>query len=79
MSEAEEIEKVVSVLRKVPAKPLLLIELANSIPCKNGIINRQELILRAPEIKLAIEEAKIYGSHTLQAVDALVRIKAVNG
>lgn len=77
MTEAENIDKVVKALLKVPEKKLLLIELANSIPIKNGELDYDELAKRQPEVNLAIAEAKAYGSHTLMAVDALIRLEAV--
>jgi len=71
-----DIERVVRALKKVPEKRLLIIELANSIPIKNGILDQEVLKARQPEINLAVAEAKAYGSHTLMAVDALTRLKA---
>jgi hypothetical protein len=75
MSEAEDIEKVVRALRKVPEKRLLLIELANRIPVKGGEPDYDELAKIQPEINLAIAEAKMYGAHTIMAVDSLKRLK----
>ncbi len=57
-------------------KKLLIIDLANQIPIKNGELDYAELADRQPEINLAIAEAKVYGAHTLQAVDALIRLRA---
>ena len=76
MSEQEDISKIVSILRKVPGKRLLIIELANSIPIKNGMLDLQVLSAKQREINLAIAEAKAYGSRTIMAVDALVRLRA---
>jgi hypothetical protein len=42
----------------------------------NGEFDYQELTNRQLEVNLAIDEAKIYGGHTLQAVDSLVRLRA---
>ena len=36
MTEAADIERVVAALKKVPEKSLLLIDLANRIPMKDG-------------------------------------------
>ena len=77
MSEAEHIEKIVNALRNVPEKRLLIIELANSIPIRNGVMDKQEIMSRSPEINMAIAEAKAYGGHTIMAIDALIRVKAV--
>ena len=76
MTEEENIDRVVTALVKVPEKKLLIIELANSIPIVNGELDYAELANRQLDINLAIAEAKAYGSHTLQAVDSLVRLRA---
>jgi len=76
MSEADNIERLVEILRKVPEKRLLIIDLANSIPIKNGLMDLEVLAAKQREINLAIAEAKAYGSRTLLAVDALVRLRA---
>ena len=76
MTEAENIDRVVTALLKVPEKKLLIIELANTIPIINGELDYRELADRQLEINLAIAEAKVYGAHTLQAVDSLVRLRA---
>jgi len=75
MGEKEDIEKVVNALEKVPAKQLMLVELANSIPITNGSLDVHALVERIPEINLATAEAVAYGNHTIQAVDALVRLQ----
>jgi len=75
MSESDKIEIVVSALAKVPAKNLLIIELANQIPIKYGELDYAEVTERKLEINLAIIEAKAYGTHTIQAVDALSRLQ----
>ena len=76
MTEAEDIDRVVTALLKVPEKRLLIIELANTIPIVNGEFDYAELADRQLAVNLAIAEAKVYGSHTLQAVDSLVRLRA---
>jgi hypothetical protein len=76
MDQAEKINLVVNTLRTVKPKKLLIIELANSIKRVNGEFDYQELTNRQLEVNLAIDEAKIYGAHTLQAVDSLVRLRA---
>lgn len=74
MSEEEVIEQIVRAMRKVPEKRLLLIELANSVPLRHGDLDVTVLRDIQPQINLAIAEAKAYGTHTIQAVDALVRV-----
>ena len=77
MTESENIDRVVTALLKVPEKKLLIFELANTIPIINGELDYRELSSRQLDINLAIAEAKVYGSHTLQAVDSLVRLRAI--
>lgn len=76
MTEAADIERLAEILRKVPEKRLLIIDLANSIPIKNGLLDLNVLKAKQREINLAVAEAKAYGSRTLLAVDALVRVRA---
>ncbi len=76
MNESEDIERVISSLKKVPEKRLLIIELANSIPRKDGELDYDEVANIQPEVNMAIAEAKMYGSHTLMAVDSLKRLDA---
>jgi hypothetical protein len=75
MTEEEDIDRVVTALLKVPEKKLLIIEIANAIPIVNGELDYAELTNRQLEINLAIAEAKVYGAHTLMAVDSLVRLR----
>jgi hypothetical protein len=76
MTEGENIDRVVTALLKVPEKKLLIIEIANTIPIVNGELDYNELANMQLDINLAIAEAKVYGSHTLLAVDSLVRLRA---
>ena len=76
MPEAEDIEKVIIALKKVPEKSLLIIELANSIPIKHGMLDIDVLAEKQREINLAVAEAKAYGTRTIMVVDALVSMPA---
>jgi hypothetical protein len=76
MTEAENIDRIVTALLKVPEKKLLIIEIANTTHIINGELDYHELADRQLEINLAVSEAKVYGSHTLIAVDSLVRLRA---
>ena len=76
MPEAEDIEKVVIALKKVPEKRLLIIDLANSIPIKHGMLDIDVLTEKQRDINLAVAEAKAYGTRTIMAVDALVSMRA---
>jgi len=76
MPEANDIERVVTALKKVSEKRLLLIELANSIPIKHGMLDLDVMAKKQREINLAVVEAKAYGARTIMAVDALVRMRS---
>ncbi len=76
MTESADIERVVAALKKVPEKRLLLIDLANRIPMKDGQLDYDEVTAIQPEVNTAIAEAKMYGTQTLMAVDCLKRVIA---
>ncbi len=76
MTESEDIERVVAALKKVPEKSLLIIDLANRIPRKDGELDYDEVASIQPEVNMAIAEAKTYGAQTLMAVDTLKRLGA---
>lgn len=74
MTESENIEKIVKALHKVPAKNLLIIELANKYT-KDGTLDYDRLAEIQPEVNRALAEAKMYGSYTLIAVSALSQLE----
>lgn len=74
MSEAEDIQRVVNALEKVPEKHLLIIELANNIPIRGGDLDPLVLTDMVPQINLATAEAVAYGTQTIQAVEALAQV-----
>jgi hypothetical protein len=76
MSESENIDRVICALKKVPAKQLLIIELANRFT-RDGELDYEGLTEVQPEVNMAIAEAKIYGSYTLVAVNTLKRVEAI--
>ena len=76
MTEAADIERVVAALKKVPEKRLLIIDLANRIPMKDGQLDYDAVTAIQPEVNMAITEAKMYGTQTLMAVDSLKRVMA---
>ena len=76
MTEAADIERVVASLKKVPEKRLLMIDLANRIPMKDGQLDYDAVTAIQPEVNMAIAEAKMYGAQTLMAVDSLKRVIA---
>ncbi len=76
MTEPEDIERVVAALTKVPEKRLLLTDLANRIPMKDGQLDYDAVTAIQPEVNMAIAEAKMYGTQTLMAVDSLKRVLA---
>ena len=75
MTEPEDMDRIITALLKAPEKRLLIIEIANTIPIVNGDLDYAELANRQLEINLAIAEAKVYGAHTLMAVDSFVRFR----
>jgi len=76
MSEADEIERVIHALRKVPPSTLLIIELANRFT-KDGQLDYDALAEAQPEVNMAIAEAKMYGAHTIRAVNTLEKLEAI--
>lgn len=79
MTESADIERVVAALNKVPEKSLLLIDLANRIPMKDGQLDYDAVAAIQPEVNMAMAEAKMYGTQTLMAVDSLKRVMARGG
>ena len=77
MTEATDIERVVAALKKVPEKRLLIIDLANRIPMKDGQLDYDAVTAIQPEVNMAIAEAKMYGAQTLMAIDSLKRVIAL--
>jgi len=77
MTEATDIERVVAALKKVPEKRLLIIDLANRIPMKDGQLDYDAVTAIQPEVNMAIAEAKMYGAQTLMAIDSLKRVVAL--
>ena len=76
MSESEHIEKVVRALEKVPKKELFIIELVNR-SMKDGQLDYDALADCQPDVNMAVAEAKMYGAHTIRAVDALEHLEAI--
>ncbi len=77
MSESEDIEKVITALRTVPPKQLLIIEMVGRY-MKDGQLDYDLLAEDQPEVNRAIAEAKMYGAYTMRAVDALERVEAIS-
>ena len=77
MTESSDIERVVAALKKVPEKRLLIIDLANRIPMKDGQLDYDAVTAIQPEVNMAIAEAKMYGTQTLMAIDSLKRVMAL--
>ena len=78
MSESENINQVVTALRKVKPVDLLIIQLANEIPIQGGTFDPQVLTDRLGEVNLALMEVKSYGAGTLRAVESLILIQGRN-
>lgn len=78
-SEEQIIDMMVETLKRVPAKSLLLVELANKVPVVDGEFDKAALAKIQPQVNLAMAEAKSYGSATIMAVEALVAIPPKGG
>ena len=76
MNERDTIERVVRALENVPHKNLYIIELVNRF-MKDGQLDYDALAECQPEVNMAVAEAKMYGAHTLQAVEALEHLEAI--
>lgn len=74
MVENEGLDRVIVALKKVTEKHLLIIELVNRVISEDGQLDYETLESIQPEVNLAISEAKMYGAHTLIAVDTLKRL-----
>jgi len=74
MNELGKNDKAIAMLRTVQPKHLMIIDIANNTKIVNGELDYQELLNKQLEVSLAIQEAKVYGAHTIMAVDALVRL-----
>lgn len=76
MSEVDDIQRVVAVLRTVPAKSLLIIELANQVILDGGEIDYDVLAARQNDVTLATAEAEAYARATAQATNTLAGLPA---
>lgn len=71
-------DQIIEILRKVPEKKLLIIELANSIPLKYGSLDVDAVREMQPQINLAVAEARAYSDRTAKAVASLIRLPAAS-
>lgn len=74
LTEAEAIDNIIAILKTVPPKSLMLIEIANEIRFKDGAPDFEQIEAMQPEIKLAVQEASVYGGHTIMMVEQLSRM-----
>jgi hypothetical protein len=74
MSEADDINAVVRVLRTIPPKKLRIIELINSVPIKNGECEFETLEKLGSQIEQAKTEATDYAHATSEARRAILEI-----
>jgi hypothetical protein len=68
-----------AVMARVPEKELKLITLARELVDEKGNIDAVKAVSRAPEINLARAEAQVYANATVNAINALKRIKPRGG
>ncbi len=66
-------EKVIAVLREVPAKKLRIVDLSWQL-ITDGKLDPSKCTDRLPDINLAIAEAKAYIRDTTTAINAIRRI-----
>lgn len=69
-----QLEHIIEILKRVPEKKLLIIELANSVPRKYGDFDPDALREILPQVQLAKAEAESYSQHTLEAIQALANM-----
>ena len=74
MSEKPLIDQIIKALQTVPPVNLKIIELANKLPISYGQFAPEAIRDNRTDIKLAMEEANIYGGHTINAVKQLVSV-----
>lgn len=72
----ESQERVIRALASTPPKQLKIIELAWEVLDEQGMLDSEAASKRAPEINLALAEAKTYAQATARAVTALVGLPA---
>lgn len=77
MDETATLDLICEAMETVPVKHLMIIDLAHRFNKGKGELDYEGLSKIQPEVNLAIIEAKMYGAHTLQAVDALLRLEAI--
>jgi hypothetical protein len=75
MASREDVDIILKALEKVPEKKLLILDLVNRIPIKDGTLDYEEVSKHQLEVNLAIVEAKAYGARTIQAAEVLFRIR----
>ena len=74
--ETDTLDRIIAALRKLPEKQLLIIELANKVCSEDGQLDEEKLKQLQPEVNLAVAEAKMYGAHTMVAVNTLKALPA---
>ncbi|MDD4986249.1 MAG: hypothetical protein PHQ43_10770 [Dehalococcoidales bacterium] len=77
MKQEEVIERLANALKRVPAKRLKIIDLANQFT-RDGQLDYDGLNEAQPEVNLAVAEARTYASHTVEAVRVLSSLKGVS-
>lgn len=71
---SSQLDVIIDILRNVPEKKLLIIELVNKIPLKHGDFDIEVLKEMQTDIRLAVSEAKEYARHTNQAVEMIAKV-----
>lgn len=77
--EADDIDKVVRALRKVPETRLLILELVGEVVRPDGQVDYDLLAEKQREVNLAVAEAQAYSKGTKRAIESLSRIPPRQG
>lgn len=74
--EADDIDKVIAALDKIPETHLMILDLAREMVKEDGQVDYDLLAAKQPEVNLAVAEAQAYSRSTKKAIEALDRIPA---
>lgn len=77
--EADDIEKVIAALDKIPETHLRILDLAREMVTEDGLIDYDMLAAQQPEVNLAVAEAQAYSRSTKKAIESLDKISARKG
>lgn len=76
---ADDIDKVVRALGKVPETRLLILELARDLVNADGQVDYDRLAEKQREVNLAVAEAQAYSKGTKRAIESLAPLPSRPG